>query len=135
MRYLDTSVLISAANDEDPNHDRAVRLLSGDAVISELVKAELYSVMSRNVRVSGEKLDALVEYVIDISGAEVVEIRWEDAFRRLYLLAGELRLKTLDLLHISAASIMRAREFATLDKEIVGRGDRVEELTGIVVIS
>ncbi len=134
MRYLDTSVVISAANDEDPNHERAIKLLSEDAVISELVRAELYSVVSKTVKVSGEELEALVEYMIDVSGAEIVEIKWEEAFRRSYALAGELRLKTLDLLHISAASLMGAGEFATLDREIVKRGDRMEELTGIVVI-
>ncbi len=135
MRYLDTSVVISAANERDPNHERAIKLLSEDSVISELVKAELYSVTSRTVRITGEELEALVEYVIEISGAELVEISWSDVFRSSYVLAGDLQLKTLDLLHISAASVMDAEEFATLDRGIVKRRERIEELTGIKVIS
>lgn len=50
------------------------------------------------------------------------------------MLAGELRLKTLDLLHVSTASVMGAEEFATLDRDIIKKGDKVEELTGIRIV-
>lgn len=37
MRYLDTSVIISAVNPEDPNHERALKLLDhGRKVASDL---------------------------------------------------------------------------------------------------
>ncbi|HDI73702.1 MAG TPA: PIN domain-containing protein, partial [Candidatus Korarchaeota archaeon] len=103
-------------------------------VVSELTIAELYSVVSRVVGVPGEELDALVEYMVEASGAHLIQVEWSDVFRRAYVMAGELKLKTLDLLHVSAALVMKAREFVTLDKEIIGRGSVVERLTGVRVV-
>ncbi|MCD6348756.1 MAG: PIN domain-containing protein [Candidatus Korarchaeota archaeon] len=135
MRYLDTSVVLSAANAQDPNHSKALELLKGGKnVVSELTIAELYSVVSRVVGVPGEELDALVEYMVEASGAHLIRVGWSDVFRRAYVMAGELKLKTLDLLHVSAALVMKAREFVTLDKEIIGRGSVVERLTGVRVV-
>ena len=135
MRYLDTSVVISAANAQDPNHSKALELLKGEKnVVSELTIAELYSVVSRVVGVPREELDALVEYMVEASGAHLIRVGWSDVFRRAYVMAGELKLKTLDLLHVSAALVMKAREFVTLDKEIIGRGSVVERLTGVRVV-
>lgn len=135
MRYLDTSVIISAVNLEDLNHERALKLLDHDRkVVSDLTKVEICSVASRTIGISGEELDALVEYMIEVSGAKLVPADWSYALRTACSLAGELKLKSLDLLHISAALSVGAREFATLDEDPIRRRERIRELTGIEVV-
>ena len=135
MRYLDTSVVISAANPEDSNHKRALNLLKCDEkIISNLVKVELYSVLSRTTGATGEELDALVEYMIEVSGAELKPVDWKDVFSSAYSLAGELRLKSLDLLHVMAAFKLRSKEFATLDNDPIKRKEKIRKLTGMIVI-
>jgi len=135
MRYLDTSVIISAANPEDPNHKRALGLLEHEEkVISDLVKLELYSVTSRTAGAKDEELDALVEHMIELSGAKLMSVDWGEVFKTAYFIAGELRLRSLDLLHVSAARILGAEELATLDGEQIRRKAAIEGFTGMKVV-
>ncbi len=135
MRYLDTSVVISAANPEDSNHRRALSLLNCDEkIISDLVRVELYSVLSRTTGVMGEELDALVEYMIDVSGAELRPVGWREVFSSACSLAGKLRLKSLDLLHVAAAFKLGSEEFATLDNDPIRKREEIRKLTGMMVV-
>ena len=60
-------------------------------------------------------------------------------YKRAFLLAPELKLRTLDLLHISYAWNLKMNgknieKFATFDEEILRKSDKIKELTDIRVI-
>jgi hypothetical protein len=54
---------------------------------------------------------------------------------RDHLLLFALRLKTLNLLHITAAKAIRANSIATLDKDIAKKTDVIENTMGIKIIT
>lgn len=117
--YVDTSVLLALANPKDPNHERATTLITveGEKWISDLVVLEAYSVLSRKSRLKGEELDAAVEYLVRYCGCEVKYVDFAKAIDTAKTLAGEARLKTLDLLHLAVA-LLEESEILTLDKEL-----------------
>ncbi len=120
MDYLDTSYIISLAVKSDVNHERAVNLERSlrDPVISKLVIVEIYSVFSR---LSDDPVP-LAEYAIRRSKAKVEEADFNEALDLSILLSGDLKLKTLDLIHASLAKIIEADRFVTFDRDILNRG-------------
>lgn len=137
MIYLDTSVMVSYVNKRDPLHDRAVESVEGAGqagIVSRLTAVELASVFGRVTGAAGEELEALVEYALRRCGADLVEVDWEEVFSLALEHAGRLRLKTLDLLHIAAASIAGADAILTFDGDILSRGEVVRELLGLRVL-
>ncbi|MGC9105591.1 MAG: type II toxin-antitoxin system VapC family toxin [Thermoprotei archaeon] len=117
--YVDTSVLLALANPKDPNHERASDLISveGEKWISDLVVLEAYSVLSRKSGLKGEELDAAVKYLVRNCGCEVKYVDFAEAIDTAKKLAGEARLKTLDLLHLAMA-LLADSDPLTLDKEL-----------------
>ncbi len=108
MDYLDTIYVISLAVKSDVNHRRALEPESSlrDPVISKLVIVETYSVLSR---VSEDPVP-IAEYAIRRSKARIEEVDFNEALDLSILLAEELRLKTLDLMHISLAKMIGGRQ-------------------------
>ncbi len=102
------------------NHERAVNLERSlrDPVISKLVVVEIYSVFSR---LSDDPVP-LAEYAIRRSKAKVEEADFNEALDLSILLSGDLKLKTLDLIHASLAKIIEADRFVTFDRDILNRG-------------
>jgi len=134
--YVDTSVIISYVDVKDPNHGLAENIVgylkSKRAVVSYLVLVELASVYSR---AGLDKPLELALYSIDLVGAEIVKVDFNEVLKYSFKYAPQLQLKTLDLLHIVASSLIRAKEFATLDKNIVRKANKIKEVLGVKVLS
>jgi len=118
--YLDTSYIISLAVKSDVNHQRAVKLEKylRDPVISKLVVVEIYSVFSR---LSDDPVP-LAEYAIRRSKARIEEVNFNEALDLSISLSEELRLKTLDLMHVTLAKMIGADRFVTFDRDILSKG-------------
>ena len=136
MIYLDTCVIISAVDELDSNHAKALKLLAElgneDRIVSKLTLVELASVFTR---AGFDKPIVLAIYAIRKVGAKIVDLDFDEvldwAFRYVY----ELRLKTLDLLHVVACRIARATRFATFDRDIVSKSMHIRRVLGIDVVS
>lgn len=120
MDYLDTSYVVSLAVKSDVNHQKAVKLEKHlrDPVISKLVVVEIYSVFSR---LSDDPV-SLAEYAIRRSRARVEEVDFDEAFDLSILLSEDLKLKTLDLIHVSLAKMIGVDRFVTFDRDILSKG-------------
>lgn len=133
MIYLDTNVIISYMDEEDPNHEAAVRLLKKleeRRVVSELVLLELATVYSR---AGLEKPLPLAIYSIKTVGAEIPRLDLNQVLREALKLAPRLKLKILDLLHIAACKTTGAQKIATFDKDIQAKAETLGKL-GIKVL-
>ena len=135
MIYIDTNIIVSYMDEADANHSRAVKLiqsLQGEKLVtSRLALVELASVYSR---AGLENPLALALYSIEETGVELAEIDFNDALSLAFRLSAELRLRTLDLLHITTSKLLGARYFATFNKDIVNKKDLVARI-GIEIVS
>ena len=135
MIYIDTNIIVSYMDEADANHSRAVKLiqsLRGEKLVtSRLTLVELASVYSR---AGLEDPLALALYSIEETGVELAEIDFNDALSQAFRLSAELRLRTLDLLHITASKLLGAKYFATFDRDIINKKDLVARI-GIRIIS
>ncbi len=134
MIYLDTNVIISYVDEIDPNHDKAIKLLENleeNRVVSRLTLLELASVYSR---AGLQKPLAYALYSMKVVGARLVEVDLNEAITQAVKYALHLKLRTLDLLHIASAKLAGTRVFATLDKEIVSKESRLQEL-GLQIVT
>ncbi len=120
MIYLDTNILISAIDEKDPLHQRVLKLSDKykniQRVTSELTLVELASVYSR------AGLKEPIIYAIATSKSlyvEIVEADFNKILKQAFEYSEKLRLKTLDLLHITIAIMINASYFATFDKDII----------------
>jgi len=133
--YIDTCVIVSYVDEADPNHQRALRLVSrlgGDRVVSILSLVELASVYSRAG--FGEPL-ALAFYSVKKVRARVARLDFNEVLREAFARAPALRLRTLDLLHLVACGVLGCREFATLDTEVVKRSEAISRELGVTVVT
>ncbi|MET1159475.1 MAG: PIN domain-containing protein [Thermoprotei archaeon] len=138
MIYVDTSVLISYINPEDTLHDKASKYIEKyrtyKLVVSDLTVIELYSVYSRTIDVSDVELNALVRYTLRKIGVEKQVVDWNRVFREAGKYANKLKLKTLDLLHLTIAVTIGCRIFLTFDKDIVNRKEQVYDVLSVEVV-
>jgi predicted nucleic acid-binding protein len=118
--YIDTSLAIALANEKDPNHEMAIKIYSKDGkkVVSKLVLAELYSVYSRRMKVSDAELEALVNYTLNKCKCEIEEVDFDKVIDFAVKISNKVKLKTLDLLHLSISIILES-EILSLDEEII----------------
>lgn len=131
MIYLDTSVIVSYVDEEDPNHGRAVELLGRlreDRVASQLTLLELAAVYSR---AGLPNPVSLAVYSLRVVGASLVDVDLNQVSRQALRYAPLLRLRTLDLLHVVAARMLGASAVASFDKEIAGRAGAIREALGL----
>lgn len=138
MSYIDTSVLISYVNPDDSLHDKAVKLIDGfheKKLVSDLTIIELYSVFSRTMNLSNIEIEALVKYTLRKTNVEKLSVKWDRIYRRAIKLANELKLKSLDLLHITIASLSNCRFFATFDKDILRKSAIIREKLGLEIVN
>jgi len=134
MIYLDTNIIISYVDELDPNHERAKRLFStleGNRVVSRLTLVELTSVFSR------ANLDnpiAFALYSIEKSGAKVKDVDFNNVIVKAPGLAKDLKLKTLDLLHLAICAEINAESFATFDESIISKSEDIYRVLKVRII-
>jgi predicted nucleic acid-binding protein len=124
--YIDTNVIVSYVDEKDPNHDKVVAMfkqLERERVVSQLTLLELSSIYAR------AELERPIP--LAISSIKRFNASMIESLRRV----PTLRLKTLDLLHISMAKLMGAKSLATLDKDIARRADMIKDTMGIEIIT
>lgn len=133
--YIDTNVIISFVDEEDPDHERALKLidrLPRDRVVSMLTLVELVSVYSR---ANLEKPIALAFYSIDIVKAKIVDVDFSTVLRKALIYTHQLKLRALDLLHMITASIIGCKKFVTFDSEIIRKSNAIASTLGIEVLT
>lgn len=160
MNYVDTSVIVSALDPLDPRqkYARAALEENKDNVISELAIAELASVLARreSLRELKAKIGLREELIIPAVILYLIRrfnLRYEranghakiPALGEMYLpitiainLSRNLKLKTLDLLHIAYAKLLRDQGkrinvFLTIDKEFEKATKIVDEKFNIKI--
>jgi predicted nucleic acid-binding protein len=132
--YLDTNVVIAVTDERDPNHDSVVETLgriSGRRLVSRLTLVELASVYSR---AGLEDPVALAIYSVEKAGAGIAVLDFNEVLEKAVLHAGRLGLRTLDLLHVVASSMLGCRAFITLDMHIINKSLRIGEELGVRVV-
>lgn len=133
MYIIDTNVIVSYVDEKDPNHDKVVVMsmqLEKERVVSQLTLLELASIYAR---AEFEKPIPLAIYSIKSFGASIVKTDLNMIIGESLRYVSTLRLKTLDLLHITAAKAIGANSVATLDKDIAKKADVIENTTGIKI--
>ena len=126
MIYLDTNVLIAIIDGKDPNHERVENLPKDGRVTSKLALAELVSVFSR---AGIDDPLPLSFYSLKLADARLLDVNFDEVFNMAFKLAPELRLRTLNLLHIAICKIVGAKKIATFDREIIRRREILERLS------
>mgnify|MGYP000025005403 CR=1 FL=1 len=135
MIYIDTNVIISYVDEKDPNHDKVMTIsmqLDKERIVSQLTLLELASIYAR---AELEKPIPLAMYSIKRFGASIVEADLNIVMKESLRHIPTLRLKTLDLLHITIAKAIGAKSIATLDKDIAKKANVIKDTMGIEVIT
>ncbi|BBL47496.1 MULTISPECIES: PIN domain-containing protein [Metallosphaera] len=123
MKYFDTSViLLSILN--DPRRDKAISELEKGGITSELSFVELVSYLSRNM---ADPLPNAVSIInrFNISVRSLSKVRSSlmgDMMEVVHFslrIAEEVKLRTLDLLHVSYAVLLGSSELVTADLEFL----------------
>ncbi|WP_237558698.1 type II toxin-antitoxin system VapC family toxin [Candidatus Methanodesulfokora washburnensis] len=135
MIYIDTNVIISYMDEADSNHERAMKLINSlgkDRIVSRLTLVELSSVYSK---AGLEEPLSLAIYSVKSVKAEIVEIDFNEVLRDAFSRAPILKLRTLDLLHITACRAAGCEEFATLDSDIMSKAEAISKELDVKVIT
>ena len=144
--YLDTSFVLSLAVSDDVNHGAALELEEtvGEAIVSKLVVAELYTYFSRVLDPRRgalgeedyeEQVEAMVRYSIRRARARVVDASIDGLLEMVPRYAPKLKLRTLDLLHVLAAYRLGADRVITLDRDYAAKSDLIEKWLGLEVVT
>lgn len=160
MKYIDTSIIVSALDPTDTSSIRSIEVLQrGEKIVSELVITELSSVLSRNKNyvtlmdeLSGDRASssyALILYILqkfDLLFLPVQQTQVEmpiGSYGSIMSFAVELSkdipMRTLDLLHLSYAHAMMEStkagiELITRDREFEIYKSEIYRAAGIKVM-
>ncbi len=157
--YLDTNVIVARYKPNDPLHKVSEKLLSNkdfEFFISPVTLFELYAVISRLLphlflppEVRHVSVSTIVHFIMEDCNLKFTSktylttiyfrdqrIRTPFEYSMAMILAERLKLRALDLLHISYASILRdkAQLFVTGDDEFLKRRKAIKEFTGLKVM-
>lgn len=165
MAYVDTNVILAKYFPKDKHHVKAARFLDltrETKIVSPITLVELAAVLSRlegRLQAPQELLEqtpkrrirALIEFLVRDSNLFLIRVPIQTKTRisRTVLslpfeyhsclrLAHALKLKTLDLLHLSYADSLKncgyeVNAFVTFDKDILARSDAIQNETEIEV--
>ena len=127
MEYIDTNILISYIDKNDPKHSIAEQLLNeySNKIISELNIIEMKSVLSRS-NLMEEQIYALIDYLLIKSDIKIKPIDINESIVKGNEVVNNLKLKTLDLLHIVNAILVKVDKFITFDKDFVNKKNMIE---------
>lgn len=133
--YIDTNVIISFLNSRDANHARALKIFNREdkRVTSQVAVLELKSVLSRTTNLCLDEIEAFGDYLPEIN-VETSGVDMNKIISNAIEIAVKIRMKTLDLLHISASMIIGADTFITFDREFVEKEKEIANI-GLVIKS
>lgn len=145
MSYVDTSVIIAALDTQDPRFKAARELLENEKykVVSEITLSELASVIARRGDLVsgiasrlglgvGEAVMAILAYIIKRFNLKYKSVRGRarvpllgDAYRPMAVaveLSPKTKLRTLDLLHVAYAIVLKdegepIKRLVTVDRD------------------
>lgn len=134
MNYIDTNVIISFISKSDVNHSRALRILDNNdgMVTSPVAILELKSVLSRTTDLGVDEIEAFADYLAEIK-IEVPEVDMNKVLNNASDIATRIRMKTLDILHLSASMILDVNGFVTFDHEFLEKKNEIEGI-GLKII-
>ena len=129
MNYIDTNVIISFLNSRDVNHARALKILDHDGkmVTSPVAVLELKSILSRTTNLDVDEIEAFADYLPEIN-VEVPEVDIDKVISNAIEIAVRIRMKTLDLLHLSSSMILEADDFVTFDREFAEKEKEIANI-------
>ena len=161
MKYIDTSVIVSALDPLDQEHALAKRVIHdrGDKVVSELTLVEMASVIRWRQYSLDKKAIPDSPNIIDLYGRVLYILQEMDLrvlfpkesiiwspfgnmtspyFRALEL-SSDIPMRTLDLLHLGYASeigssLSISLDFLTRDNEFAKYSEKIREILGIRVL-
>jgi len=134
VNYIDTNVIISFISKSDVNHSRALRILDNNdgMVTSPVAILELKSVLSRTTDLGVDEIEAFADYLAEIK-IEVPEVDINKVLNNASDIATRIRMKTLDILHLSASMILDVNGFVTFDHEFLEKKNEIEGI-GLKII-
>jgi len=135
MIYVDTNVIISFVDRLDPNHEKAHKLLESSKDIKVVSKLSLVELASVYFRAGLEDPLALAVYSTKHCKLELVDVDFNLVLANAFKLASLIKLRTLNLLHVSVCKSIGAKSFLTFDKEILENADILREVDVKVVIT
>ena len=129
MNYIDTNVIISFLNSRDINHEKALKTLNHDSemVTSPVAILELKSVLCRTTTLDTDEIEAFVDYLHEIN-IEVPIIDMNKVISNAIEIAVNIRMKTLDILHLAAGVVLNVDDFITFDREFLEREKEIENI-------
>ncbi len=102
-------------------------------VTSPVAVLELKSVLSRTTNLGVDEIEAFVDYLPEIN-VEIPEVSMNKIISNAIEIAVRLRMRTLDLLHISASMIIEADAFITFDREFIEKEKEIANI-GLIIKS
>ena len=129
MNYIDTNVIISFLNSRDINHEKALKTLNHDSemVTSSVAILELKSVLCRTTTLNTDEIEAFVDYLNEIN-IEVPMIDMNKVISNAIEIAVNIRMKTLDILHLAAGVVLEVDDFITFDREFLEKEKEIENI-------
>ena len=129
MNYIDTNVIISFLNSRDINHEKALKTLNHDSemVTSPVAILELKSVLCRTTTLNTDEIEAFVDYLHEIN-IEVPMIDMNKVISNAIEIAVNIRMKTLDILHLAAGVVLNVDDFITFDREFLEKEKEIENI-------
>ena len=129
MNYIDTNVIISFLNNRDINHEKALKTLNHDSemVTSPVAILELKSVLCRTTTLDTNEIEAFVDYLHEIN-IEVPMIDMNKVISNAIEIAVNIRMKTLDILHLAAGVVLNVDDFITFDREFLEKEKEIENI-------
>lgn len=129
MNYIDTNVIISFLNNRDINHEKALKTLNHDSemVTSPVAILELKSVLCRTTTLNTDEIEAFVDYLHEIN-IEVPMIDMNKVISNAIEIAVNIRMKTLDILHLAAGVVLEVDDFITFDREFLEKEKEIENI-------
>ncbi|MEB3756255.1 MAG: PIN domain-containing protein [Desulfurococcales archaeon] len=160
MSYVDTSVIVVALEPSDPRSRKARQSLdlTQTKIVSELVLAELANVIGRRQQTLSRIIStlgkswpitttAIILYILKrfnlkyISTKGYIRLHFGEYYKPLgysISLAGKLKLKTLDLLHLSYIKAMKnlgiqINTLLTADTDFIKNKEDIQETIGVII--
>jgi predicted nucleic-acid-binding protein len=93
-------------------------------ITSPVTVLEIKSVLSRSTNLREDEIEAFIDYLPEINVA-VQDVNMDKIINNAIEIAVGIRMKTLDILHISASMMLEADTFVTFDSEFKAKENEI----------